>query len=275
MSIVKLATILILSFYSIISNASSQKIIHLSDIQSVKEVFVNITDNDLILFDICDVLLLPDSDLLRHCGKSTITDLLNSYSNDPKLRTNIEASILKNRVESIIDKNTLPVLSSYQTKNLLFLTSFPINENLNDTLNEDLRYRQLLQHNINSKIFGIHKLLYTNTKTNEYSIYNNILFCKNNRKDISLDSFLKDIKYIPRHIYFIDDRINNLEQIMNVSIDYEISFTGIYYTAAKYKSCNLNNEITNRQINSLKHDLVWLNANHLTKRVQDVTFITE
>lgn len=222
--------------------------------------------DDLIIFDIHNVILTYKSNLLKPCGQSMIDAFFAKFNDDADKRWAMEKAILLQREDLLIDKDTIKLINRYISKlnNFIFLSSYPIESQFNNTDMELFRVKELRNHGINmdNTIFQARHNV-NNNKAENFSIFDNVIFCANNTKAAGLLGLLRLAKFRPKRVYFIDDRLKNLQQVMEACETLGINFTGLYYAYAQSIPCTLNYETASAQLHHLNTTHVWLEEDRL------------
>lgn len=225
--------------------------------------FINISDvstksgeEQLILLDVDYVITVPMSHVLRPCGQHYITHFLNRFNHNEGLKNQIINGLLKTRKDVLVEPYfTEWVKKSASGKNhILAITSFPVSESVPDVANEKVRYDQLASLGIDFKAYA----LAANKKCDKFDLYNGILFAKNGQKGEALSQFLQHIKIAPQRIVFIDDRLDNLQDVERFCAIRGIPFVGYWYHGAEKLPCQLEKIIYQSQFNYLEKYHIWL-----------------
>jgi len=233
-------------------------------IEGIKEAAAIISkstaEQDLLIFDIHNLILMQKSNLLRPCGQAMLDDFFKRYASDPSKKWEMEKAILHERDELPVNTETIELINKLilNKQNLIFLSSYPIEKHSLDPNIEAYRFNQLLDSGImlHDSVFN-RRYNMENIKEKSYAFYNNIVFCENDSKGLAFDGVIEQSKCRPRHVYFIDDRLKNLQHVMQICVRLGIDFTGFYYPYAQSIPCHLDYEIASKQLEELATSSKW------------------
>lgn len=243
-------------FNAVVAHAN---IIKVDNLESILPITHDKGQDTLLLLDIDYVISVPTSNVLRPCGQTQITNFIESFKDNPDLQNNIVNGLLLTRQETLIENNINEwlVRNKPNYSRIQLLTSFPIQKHLHDNQIEQQRYLQLDRMG-----FNVRELSPTsNIKTTELSVYNGIIFAKPKQKSQGLHAFLKLNHFNPHRIIFVDDRLDNLEDLQFYANQNGIHFTGYWYQGAEHLACKLDHETFTIQFQYLHKYKQWIEDN--------------
>lgn len=213
----------------------------LQEIESLSEIKLPKDKSVYLLLDVDQTLINPNCYIANPNFKHRkIFDALKKLSKEGIISDaytqNILAVFRKHRPEILIEENWPDFIN--ETKNLkhtvLALTCLPTGNfiGLNSTI-EKWRYDILNNLGINfSNTVENTKL--TTEENNYISLYQGIIQTGKYNKNEALKAYLKHSKAKPEAIYFVDDKIDYLQEVENLTQEYKIEFSGYLYQGLKH-----------------------------------------
>lgn len=244
----------IVLFISILVNSIAHaEIVTINNMQEIKQKFddlikANKPEDILGMFDIDMVLIQPSNPNMQipniKKNRAYVKEILKNLNNDEK---NILLNLInKNSPAILVEKSTPKVISQLMRKKikLMALTS-SLAGTFEDIKNVEVwRYNTLKNFGIdfsasfpNIKGFSFTEL--KNVSGKEPVYYKGIL-CTNgegnkmNKGDVLL-AFLHKINYMPKKVIFVDDKIENIQDMEKAltNLNEKISFVGVHYQGAE------------------------------------------
>lgn len=81
--------------------------------------------------------------------------------------------------------------------------------------------------------------------------YNGIIFAEHTPKGDVLNHLFKDLKYVPTHVIFIDDKLKQVESVEAALKDSGIKFIGFWYRRSELDRANFNPQVANIQLEGI------------------------
>lgn len=236
------------------------------------EVFktaAELADTDtLVMFDIDDTILYNTDLILRACNRSISEKFLAGIIKNPEIIPHgkypedyLKSQILLNIDIELVDQDVAALiknLQSRQIKTIAFTKYSYGNLGVIPSL-AHWRIDQLLKFGID---FGNpfpnfhHKEIVTDTV--QALFIKGILFANRQNKGPVLVAFLNEIKWKPKKIIFLDDRMDYLQTVEDSLKNSGIEFIGYHYTEIEDHPIACNEEMAHAQYMHLAIHGVWL-----------------
>jgi hypothetical protein len=248
------------------------EIIETSDIAKVQEIFQKATSNSIVLCDIDDTIITPESKTFRYNSKfkNLIDDLKKNRKNIPNFDIIISNWRL-NRKAILVSALWPSIISDLKTKNIptFALTQLdtgkvgPI-ENM-----EEWRYQEL-------KKLGIEFTNKFNKKENyivissdqgkSHAVFHKGFFLTGIHTKAQLAKEIFAVQK-PDHLYFIDDRKDHVIAVAEAAKEASIPYTGVIYKGVELLDGQPNELIVNEQKNQLLKNAQWLEDEEAKKKL--------
>lgn len=251
---------------------ASNKIIEIQSFDSLIKKNQDFNKDDLFIFDIDGVLIKPKDVVLRKSFMEFVQSLMSSGIR-LKSKKDLEVFFSKLRLQAkmeIIDKNSLVLIKKLENSKVKVI-ALSGGRYLGDTgafgvipSLEDLRLKETKELNIEfSNTFSSNNFIdFLDNKefiqTQKPIFKNGILFSGRLPKGKVLIEFLKYLHWIPKRIFFIDDRLENLESVQTELQNIQIEFYGFKYNDPSLDLENVNQQIVELQKSHLLEKEEWL-----------------
>lgn len=226
--------------------------------------------NHLVIFDVDDVLIHPKDQLLRSCNKAHLNNLIKDsetkYSRD--VSESIWSIMWNSHEVQFVEPSVAEIIHDLQAAGVTTIGLTKANTGKYGIIEsiEKHRVKQLQELGIKFKAL-IEDKNYLSLQCKHClgtpSHYQGIFFTCGLQKQLVLELALQDIGYIPERIIFVDDHIENLENISEYCKLNNIEFVGLHYVmVARAPIKQIDLEVVTQQINLLHTDKKWLPDSH-------------
>lgn len=264
---------LIFCLWCIVSTPVHADIIKISDITILNRQLNSLNENDLVIFDIDEVVIQPVDHIFHPHNKKELhkyySDIQNrvSHSDMNKLlsivNTQQKIKLVDRKIIDILDtlhKCSIPTIALTHSGT----GKFGIIDDVTDW-----RIAQLHALKISFKHLSPYKDQVYNQLTGKHGtaqLKAGILFTGHVDKGKVLTEFLESNHLHPKRIIFIDDKLSNLQSVEHALSDHNIEFNGLEYTAViDQKHAKIDPQIIHQQFLILEQELKW---------TQDIELIT-
>lgn len=265
-----------LLYFLIIPNLILCEITETNDASVIVSILQEAQANDLVIFDVDDVLFEPTDAVMQRQNRSFLCDQVAVYK-DKLTNEEFECRLSQlwlQRPIQVIDEKIVTLIENLQCKNIrvaaltnCFTQSYGQIESMEKWRQSELHqqgyYLEKSWPDISSYVFD--QILSTNT-TNIIQtslrpavFYEGILQTSGCTKGELLKAFLIYSKLKPEKIYFVDDKLSMLESVQETANEFGIKFQGIHFTAVETKNTKgLDIEKATYQINTLFETGLWI-----------------
>lgn len=242
------------------------RIIKTDNFEIIHQALLKADKNTLVIFDVDDVILEQRDQIIRTPYKAhTIafeTQLATRYSHE-QLK-NLRSVVLLAQEPQLVDSKILDSFAFLQAQQIptVALTLCATGQqgkiaSIEDWRIEKLKYLGIDFTTLNK--FNDRLLPEIISKQGIVTVKGGIIFTALAEKGIVLDAVLKQEKFIPKKIIFIDDKLKNLQSVQTAALRKDIHFLGFEYTAVKSrKYAPFDLKRNKLQIELLEKDNVWL-----------------
>ena len=266
----KLRIFLILWSLFFFINTAFATIIVTSNVELIKDEIENLSNQDLIIFDVDEVLITPVDQILQVPYKKDLDKISTNLEKQNKsiIQELWSIILLESRYEKVNAKLFEIIKKFKNNKKILILTKawtgkFGKIESL-----EDWRIKILKSHGLDlsdTSDFKNNIIFYELEAKNLPikclpMIKHKVLFSCGLPKGLVLEEFLSKIKFFPNKIILVDDKRENLDSVENFCKKKYITFLGFEYNAIKSKVVKpLNQKRSELQFQILLNNKKWLN----------------
>lgn len=239
-----------------------------SKIEVIKEQFDKLQPGDLFISDVMGVLYYQGDQLLSPNHKSEFKKFLDEVEKEEgKKKKLFYASIAKGSFEATpVDPKLIEEINKMMGRGVkgLILTSGKTGEYGVIPSLEDLRIKRLKSIGIDmSKMFDVPSFVLKNLPKlegdKEPKYDRGVIFTNKNNKGESLKIFLREIKFVPKRILFVDNQMKRVESVRRAADSLGIEYIGIHYTKVyEHGDGPLNEEVAKKQIEYLRNKSIWL-----------------
>lgn len=256
------------------------EITQISNLNPIISAIPELCRNDLVIFDVDDVLIRKKDIILNSIhidyNYKLANDLLARHSKEDTEQ--ILSNVLQSAKNELIDPNIVKIIKIIQTKNIkvLALTSILTGKFGHISSLEDWDIDRLSHYdiNFNKSWEKVPYQKFTNLTPKESGRYpafkNGIVFTAGMPKGDVLKQFLLYANFKPIKIIFIDDKLQNLKSVEAFCLQENISFIGFEYIASKNKSQpKLNVERAKFQYKYLEKEHKWLSDQEADQKMKE------
>ncbi len=227
----------------------------------------------LLLFDVGDVLLIPEGALLQGEVKAEREKLRKEFlaSQGEERHRQLWSRILINEKRRLVEQQTPFVIKKLQSNGVkvMALTALQTGP-FGDIENmEDWRLAHLAAYDIHFTqdfVAAEHFVLDELRQEGFSPVYKRgALFTYKQPKGQALTAFLNRIDWRPQHIAFVDDKMPNIEDVAAAAEALMIPFTGLHYQVAQKLTKPLDEVITVKRIKHLVDQGVWLREDEIDR----------
>ena len=266
--------IFLLTFLSFILGISATfaEIIRTSNLTPLKSAIQKANFQTLVVFDIDDVLIMPDNELrFTHPDRRKYVKDLEKRVSKEKFKI-LRSIVLRQRSTRLVDSDIIEILADLKRRKILTVAltkiwtgKFGIIEKV-----ENWRIKNLQTVGINfTPLFPFKgELVFDDLHTANGSplLKAGIIFTANLEKGIVLERVLDELGFHFRKILFIDDNLQNLKSVEKLCIRKNIKFMGYEYMGASQVSSPIFDARKDLiRFNVLEKKLKWLNDKEVEK----------
>ena len=241
-----------------------------SRIDLIKEQFEKLQPGDLLVTDVMAVLFHKGDQLITEFHKDKFLKFLDEVGEKEGkkkkifLETIVKQSFQATPVDPLLIESIKEVMN--RKVKYVILTSGRTGERGIISSLEELRIKRIKSLGIDvSKMFDLPvsfdlKELPSLAEGVPSKYERGIIFTNKNDKGETLKAFLKEAKFMPKRILFIDNQMRQVDSVRKAADSLGIEFIGIHYTKA-YEIGNgpLDEEVAAKQMEYLKEKSTWLN----------------
>ncbi len=266
----KLKLLISLIIFSLSANAKGE-IIETHNIAEIKKIFSDLSEGDLALFDVKDVIFQPKDKVMSQMHKIFFDHQFNLIKKKyDKSNADYLKSIVLASYESVLVEDEMPkiITDIQKTGAMVFaLTSGKTGAYGVIKNREDLRIQTLKNFGINfTKLLSFPEIDFSKEhniffkKENGKPIFKNgVIFAARLPKDKVLGYFLNSAKLKPKKLIFIDNQLKNVKLVANKCCEFGIKYTGIYFNkSSSVKHESLNEKIAKKKFEILVMKRKWI-----------------
>lgn len=227
----------------------------------------------LVIFDVDETLIIPQDMILRPCNQDFLQHCFNTLIYNPAISEKYSGDYLISKTLSkikyvLVDAKMPALIRGLQQKGIkvIALTAMQTGPFGVIPCMEDWRIQQLKELMIDFQFaFPSHFYLKFPTLRGAPVFKQGILCSSQTSKGEALLAFLDAIKWLPKKILFIDDKLNFLLSVESAAEKRQIDFQGFHYLAAKSYPGKLNEELAKFQFRYLAEQGEWLSDEEAQK----------
>ncbi len=223
--------------------------------------------NTLVVFDVGDVLLMPQSKILRDKAKELRERLQQEIfggiirekhselwsrllltekrqlidPSSPQIIHNLQKQSIKNIALTSLYQGKLGLIPSMEDWRLEMLASFGIDFSQSFPKNTEFKLGTLYRHGYTLPLFK-----------------KGAIFCHRYHKGEVLEAFLDQVEFKPSHIIFIDDQLHNIESVGSMSQNRGILFHGLHYKVSEKLTDFIDENLARFQFHHLLKHEQWI-----------------
>lgn len=246
--------LLIIGFILIVKTHQSpqQKIIETSSLNKIANEISKTKNNTIVFLDIDDTIITPKSKTLRTKPyKSMIDDIKKNRDRYPNFEDIISHWRLSRKVMLLDTKWPDIIKSLKKTFKVFALTSMDIGKCGSIESIEKWRYQELKNFDI---MFSEDQEI-PSFENNGFSFYKGIFFTGKHSKSQTINNYFKNIN--TKTIVLVDDRKENLEDVMHFCKKHDLNFIGLLYTVSN-TDIQTNEKLAIFQKEYLIQHAIWL-----------------
>jgi len=261
----------------IINKNSIQEIYSFTTVTKILEL---VNKDTLIIFDVDDVLIIPnsDNDFKHPCRAQLWQDLKNRLSTE-KIEI-LQSSVMSTIKRNLVEPRIVQAFAYLQSQHIptIALTAMGTGRFGIIKKMEDIRIKELNDVGISflpSTPLKGEKLAAELENTNMICsdckgvpmLKSGIIFTAGVDKGVVLDYMFSKYNYYPKTIVFVDDSINNLESLRKLCIKLKIDFHGFHYVAVSLMSMQVIDEnLEKLRFKILELECSWVGYKELIKK---------
>lgn len=257
---------IILCLLCFISTPLQADITKISDLSLLNEQLETLNENDLVIFDIDEVVIQPVDQIFHPHNKKELhkyySDIQNKIS--PEQMNQLLSVVNLQQQVKLVDPNIIDIFYTLSKRSIptIALTHCGTGKfgRINDVA--DWRISQLGGVGISFKNLTPYKnQVYHQLKGKHGTAMfkSGILFTGYIDKGEVLAEFLQQNKISPRKIIFVDDKKSNLDSVEATMQAYNINFSGYEYVAVSQQNIiKIDSTVTDLQFHALQNENKWL-----------------
>ncbi|MCP5369953.1 MAG: DUF2608 domain-containing protein [Rickettsiaceae bacterium] len=250
------------------------QIIELHKAQDLLKYTENLGPNDLVSFDVKNVLFVPEDLIYNPAYKEEMKKYWQQLEQElGKEETDLLNSIMLLSYKSVLVDNNMPsVIKALQAKKIkvIALTSGHTGQFCHIESLEALRIKRLKELDIDFSTsfpnLGTIELLGKNGEIS-FIFSEGVLFASRSPKGEVIEIFLDKINFHPRKIIHVDNSMHKLETMQKFCESHNIDFLGIHFTHIYKNIPPLNKKITDKKFDLLKTQKIWLSDEEVIKLI--------
>ena len=242
-----------------------------NSINKIKEIIQDCDHNTLFIWDVDGVFIIG-TDRIFHSenlydGLVTqhIDYIVNKYALNKEKKEWFISQLLMHRPIRLVDDTMLDLIKELRINKIktIALTHCFVGALGSIKSVADWRIDELAKLGINFDFAfqDVNKIELNNLDQVDgyYPLYKQgILFCLQENKGAALSAFLEQIKWYPKKIVFVDDKIFNLESVETALKPKNIEFIGLHYVGALDLPRDINHKVVKFQYEYLIEKNKWL-----------------
>jgi|SaaInlLV_10m_DNA_2_1039722.scaffolds.fasta_scaffold00501_4 hypothetical protein len=241
------------------------------DLHLLEQEIPALDEHSLVIFDIDETLIEAENLFCSNVNKKAKSIWYPLYEKARKeISSRDKQRILWRRAamaleSTLIDVKVLQLIEQIkkQKTKVCALTKCSTGKREEQKSLEESRFDDLKKLGIDFRTsFPEHELFTLSELVTEDSVpmfYKGILLTAHSTKGKTLTAFLNTIHWWPKRIIFVDDKIENLEDVALVAKEKNIPFLGLHYLAAEDMPCDVDPKVAAFQIDYLMEHEQWIN----------------
>jgi len=245
------------------------KIIETADIEVIRQETSSLGSEDLVAFDVMNVLFSPADKILQRMHKKDYATIINSLKTEVgEQKADILMSIMTMHTKQALVDEGIPALIQSMQKNkvkVVALTSSRTGRFGKISSLENLRLKILknlgidLTSSFPRVVMVLDDILGTD-KNHPPMFKGGVIFTSRLEKGPVLKSFLNKVNFVPRKIVFIDNKVRKIKSVEAYCKEKGIEFVGIHYTKSyQVPFSPYDKDVVAKQFEILKARNIWLN----------------
>ncbi len=258
------------------------EVIQTSNLMPIEAALEKADTDTLVIFDVDDVLLMPNDQILKKSNKSYLEEIerkIEKRLGEPAAQI-LYSIIFFERLNSPVDKKIIKLISRLQDNDIkvLALTNCFTGRFGKIASMEDWRIYELkrIGYNFGKSWSGLAPQHFEglgkmgsglSVKSRSAPAFKNgVVFTSSVSKGEALKAFLAYAHFAPKKIIFIDDKKKHLESVESIAKSLGIPFVGFEYTAVADKPASALDEKRARlQFEILEKEHKWLSDEEANK----------
>lgn len=233
----------------------------------VKEQLDKLEWGDLLVSDVMGVIYYPGDALISSGGKGMYKSFLDNIEKEEgfEKRKMLEGTVKRSFRPVAVSQELVDYMQNVIKRKIKFviLTSGKTGElgPIEDLA--ELRIGRLKQLGLNLRNMfdkNSFKIEGPKLKIGRPSVYKDgVIFASKNDKGESLEAFLKEVKFKPKKIVFIDNQMRKIDSVKKICEKHKIDFIGIHFTKIYDLTAEpVDKKIAEKQLSFLKNRMIWL-----------------
>jgi proline iminopeptidase len=241
------------------------------NLEDFSEAINELTENDMVIFDVDNTLILPRDLILRTENQGFLTKLSEEILINPEIvipdkwdRNYLSSKTLLSAESMIVDPKIPSLIKKLQEKGVKTIALTAMQTGAHGLIEsmEDWRIQQLKLHGIDfSATFPELDFLAFDEISRENShptFKSGVLSSGSHTKGEVLIAFLVHLNWKPKRIFMVDDKIEYLETVRFELETIDVDFRGFHYTAVEHLTSTLDENVARLQFQYLALYGEWL-----------------
>jgi len=234
---------------------------------------VSSLDEDcLVVFDVGGTLLIGADCISRSVERKNYFEEITKDFNKEELEDFFSRMLIQKKL-MLVSKETSGLIKKLQEKEvkIIALTASTTGRFGVIEKTEDKKFKELkdLDIDFSSAFPNVKEIEFVDLEKDMRGSYlrfkKGMLFGR--KKGEVLGAFLKKIKFIPRRLIFVDNKIERVNDVAQMAKKKTIEFLGLHYTAVKALLCRPDEEVVKLQVNTFATTGKWLNDEQAKKKL--------
>lgn len=244
-------------------------IVEAPNLEVFQQALLKSDTNSLVLLDVDETLIIPKDLILRPCARKIWEKYAQQTLKNPeivppeKYEKDYFLSLVLSRMQyKLVDPEILNVIENLQKRQIKTIAFTKMTTGSSGVIPslEDWRIAHLLKLNIDfSEAFPHFPSVQLEETNGRAAVFKQGVLCANKQdKGPVLIAFLAHIKWQPKKIFFLDNRLDYLQSVEQSLKGTGIEFIGFHYTAVENEACIVDEELAQFQLMHLAKTGIWL-----------------
>ncbi|HJK86273.1 MAG TPA: DUF2608 domain-containing protein [Candidatus Megaira endosymbiont of Nemacystus decipiens] len=259
-----LKKILILVSYVMLISKSHAEIIELQNAKEILKYTTDLTKNDLISFDVKNVLFEPKDLILRANNKKEMKNYFLQLEQElgKEEAARLDSILTASYKPILVDKDMPFVVRELQMRGVrvIALTSGKIGKYFDIKSLENLRIMRLkrLDFDFSNSFPNFPEIkFYDQDKDVNFSFNSGVLFTSRVSKGKVIPVFLNRTQFKPSKIVHVDNVMKKLIAVQDFCAKNNIKFLGLHFTKSYLKDTKIDKALSDKKFEILKKEKRW------------------
>lgn len=276
-------TISALLIYTAFRFFTRTNIIKIDSFSQAAHVLQNADKNTLVVFDVDDTLIVPESKILwprvQEANKEWIDKLFEEDEKNiasPELEKYYGALKLLKEKPVLIEPEIVEIIKSLQERGIKVVALTAIDTGAYSIIPSlaELRFKTLQTMGIDFSKTNVPDMVFNELPLgmdgNPLVLHNGILFSSAISKGAVLGAFLDRMKWKPAQVIFFDDSIKHIKTVAQEMGKRSIPFYGYEYLGSEYMTGELDKEVIALQRSHLIKHEEWLTEDEARAMIKSI-----